>query len=97
MPETALNSLENSSVAARDPTDRHDESQAISMAWMTTGEPLLSCHRAVVLPVSRLNVLHLTRLPATLRYEETTLIAAVLHLAGRRTAYLPAERLWTHR
>src|SRR3546814_12432381 len=88
--------MENSSIAARDPTDRHAERQAISMAWMTTGEPLLSCHRSVVFPVSSLDVPHSTLLPATLRHEGTALIAAVLQLAGRRTAYLAAARPWPH-
>src|SRR3546814_13789466 len=66
------------------------------MAWMTTGEPLLSCHRSVVFPVSSLDVPHSTLLPATLRHEGTALIAAVLQLAGRRTAYLAAARPWPH-
>src|SRR3546814_15876635 len=86
--------MENSSIAALDPTDRHAERQAISMAWMTTGEPLLSCHRSVVFPVSGLDVPHSTLLPATLRHEGTALIAALLQLAGRRTTYLAAARPW---
>src|SRR3546814_16057245 len=80
VPETPLKLMENSSIAARDPTDRHAERQAISMAWMTTGEPLLSCHRSVVFPVSSLDVPHSTLLPATLRHEGTALIAAVLQI-----------------
>src|SRR3546814_2916715 len=64
VPETPLKLMENSSIAARDPTDRHAERPAISMAWMTTGEPLLSCHRSVVFPVSSLDVPHSKLLPA---------------------------------
>src|SRR3546814_12584590 len=97
VPETPLKLMENSSIAARDPTDRHAERQAISMAWMTTGEPLLSCHRSVVFPVSSLDVPHSTLLPATLRHEGTALIAAILQQAGRRTTYPAAAPPWPHR
>src|SRR3546814_10738588 len=72
VPETPLKLMENSSIAARDPTDRHAERQAISMAWMTTGEPLLSCHRSVVFPVSSLDEPHFTLFLATLRSEAHT-------------------------
>ena len=39
MPKTALKSLGKTAVAARDPTDRHAKSQAMSMAWATLGMP----------------------------------------------------------
>ena len=43
VPKVALKSLSVCLVAARDPTERHGERQALTRAWMTTGEPLLSC------------------------------------------------------
>src|SRR3546814_18398118 len=76
VPETPLKLMEKSSIAASDPTDRHAERQAISMAWMTTCEPILSCQRSVVFPVSRLDVPHSTLLPATPLPERTAHITA---------------------
>src|SRR5579885_2431465 len=43
VPREALKSLEFSHRAARHPTDAPGERQAMSMAWRSTGEPLLSC------------------------------------------------------
>jgi hypothetical protein len=50
VPETSLESLAFCLGAARDPTIRHGERQVMSMAWMATGEPLLSSHPMVAPP-----------------------------------------------
>src|SRR3546814_14098103 len=68
VPETPLKLMENSSIAAREPTDRHAERQAIPRAWMTTGEPLLSCNRSVVFLVFISHVLHYSLFSPTLSH-----------------------------
>src|SRR3546814_13282765 len=77
VPETPLKLMENSSIAARDPNDSHAESQAISMARITTGDTLFSGHSSLVFPLA---ILHLP-------------ISTLLHppLPHSRTAIIPSS------
>jgi hypothetical protein len=49
VPEIQLKTLMFCLRAARDPTDRHGERQALPRVWLATGEPLLSRRPVVVL------------------------------------------------
>ena len=92
VPEISLKTLVFCLRAARDPTTRHGESQALPRAWLATGEPLLSRRRVVVLPCDLRPTTRNAMFHAALRRIASEVIVAFPKIRASQTSCPSAAR-----